>query len=345
MSLPDFRAIEIAAAVIETGSMSAAADRLHITQSAVSQAMKRAETQLAVNLVHRDKRPLMPTEAGRILVERFRELAVRAERAIEEVRATALLPERQDLRLGMVDSFASAVGPALIRDLMDGAIALRLAVFSGLAGAHADALVRRDIDAVISSDRMEELDNLVRYPLFREPFLVVAPAAWEEELSALPLEAMLARTRLIRYSARSHMGRQVERHLRRLRIEHPQMLSFDTADSLLGMVAGGVGVTITTPLCLLQGTTHLPKLAVWPLPSPGFSREIGLVIRRGELDVLGPRIAHAARDMLKRHTLPQIVESIPWLENQADRMILFPTPETESSMDDLADEPGDDAAS
>src|SRR5215470_14393300 len=126
MPLPDLHALEIAATVIEEGSMSAAAAHLGMTQSAVSQAMKRAEAQLDVTLVHRERRPLVATEAGRILVAHIRELALRAERAIEEIRATALRPERQDLRLGMVDTFASTVGPALIRDLMEGSVALRV---------------------------------------------------------------------------------------------------------------------------------------------------------------------------------------------------------------------------
>ncbi|WP_245423057.1 LysR family transcriptional regulator [Neorhizobium huautlense] len=101
MPLPDLHALEIAATVIEAGSMSAAAAQLGMTQSAVSQAMKRAEAQVEVTLMHRDRRPLVPTEAGRVLVAHISEIAIRAERAIEEVRATALRPERQDLRLGV----------------------------------------------------------------------------------------------------------------------------------------------------------------------------------------------------------------------------------------------------
>ncbi|WP_105385144.1 LysR family transcriptional regulator [Neorhizobium alkalisoli] len=321
MPLPDLHALEIAATVIEEGSMSAAAAQLGMTQSAVSQAMKRAETQVEVTLVHRDRRPLVPTEAGRVLVAHIREIAIRAERAIEEVRATALRPERQDLRLGMVDTFASAVGPVLIRDLMEGSIALRVTAFSGLAHAHTDALMRHEIDAAITSDPMEELDDLMRFPLYREPFLLVAPVAWGDTLRNRPLRDVLFEHRLIRYSARSHMGNQVERHLRRLRIEHPQVLSFDTSDSLLAMVAGGVGVAITTPLCLMQGAIHLPALSVLPLPSPGFSRELTLVTRRGEFDTLGPRIAEAAREMLENHTLPQIASQIPWLTGIAKDMI------------------------
>ncbi len=332
MPLPDLHALEIAATVIEEGSMSAAASQLGMTQSAVSQAMKRAEAQVDVTLVHRDRRPLVPTEAGRVLVAHIREIALRAERAIEEVRATALRPERQDLRLGMVDTFASAVGPVLIRDLMEGAIALRVTAFSGLTQAHTDALMRHEIDAAITSDPMEELDELMRFPLFREPFVLVAPAAWGDTLRSRPLRDVLFEHRLIRYSARSHMGNQVERHLRRLRIEHPQVLSFDTSDSLLAMVAGGVGVAITTPLCLMQGALHLPALAVLPLPSPGFSRELTLVTRRGEFDTLGPRIADAAREMLENHTLPQIVGQIPWLETiAADMVWRAPAPDADQA--------------
>lgn len=322
--LPDLHALEIAAIVIEEGSMTAAAVRLGMTQSAVSQAVKRAETQVNVELLHRERRPLVPTEAGRVLLEHVRDIALRSERAIEEVRAAARLPERQDLRLGMVDTFASAVGPALIRDLMEGAIALRVTAFSGLAAAHADALMHHHIDAVVTSDTITELDGIMRFPLFREPFVLVAPAAWGEDLKGKPLRDVLVERRLIRYSARSHMGAQIEQHLRRLRIELPQLLSFDTSDSLLAMVAGGVGVTITAPLALLQGAVHLQELVILPLPSPGFSRELTLITRRGEFDTLGPRIADAAREMLRRHTLPQVVGHIPWLEGLAAGMVWAP---------------------
>ncbi|MGP4806366.1 LysR family transcriptional regulator [Agrobacterium cavarae] len=329
MPLPDLHALEIAAVVIEEGSMSAAAALLGMTQSAVSQAMKRAETQVNVTLIHRGRRPLVATEAGRVLVAHIREISLRAERALEEVRATGLRPERQDLRLGMVDTFASAVGPVLIRYLMEGAVALRVTAFSGLTTAHSDALMRNEIDAAITSDPMDELDELMRFPLYREPFVLVAPVAWGDALRNRPLRDILFEHPLIRYSARSHMGGQVERHLRRLRIEHPHVLSFDTSDSLLAMVAGGVGVAITTPLCLIQGALHLPALTILPLPSPGFSREITLVTRRGEFDTLGPRLADAAQAMLIKHTLPVIVAQIPWLGDATKDMISRRSPEPE----------------
>ncbi|WP_338608818.1 LysR family transcriptional regulator [Pelagibacterium nitratireducens] len=324
MALPDLHSLEIAVTVIETGSMSAAAAQLGMTQSAVSQATKRAEAQIGVKLVHRDRRPLVPTDAGKVLVGHIREIALHAGHAIEEVRTTASQPERQDLRLGLVDTFASTVGPLLIRELMEGAIALRITAFSGLAREHAEALTRHEIDAAVSSDLMDELDGLMRFPLFREPFVLVCPRAWAETLRDRPLRDVLSERRLIRYSARSHMGMQVERHLRRLRIEHPRVLSFDTSDSLLAMVAGGVGISITTPLCLAQGASHLSSLTVLPLPSPGFSRELMLITRCGELEPLGSRIAETARNLLRRHTKDRTVTQIPWLKDLADDMVWTP---------------------
>lgn len=322
--LPDLRTLEIAAAVIEEGSMSAAGDRLKLTQSAVSQATKRAEQQIGATLIYREKRPLVPTDAGRVLVARMRELSHHVERTIEEIRAAAAKPERLDLRLGMIDTFASTVGPHLVRELMEGAMTLRLSAFSGLAPAHSEALARHAIDAVVTSDMMDGMDDLERFPLFREPFILVVPQKLAAKVTNKSLPELLSQHRLVRYSARSHTGMQIERHLRRLSLDHPQALSFDTSDSLLAMVASGMGIAITTPLCLLQGGLHRSGLEVLPLPRPGFSRELFLITRRGEISGLAPRIAQAARNQMRRHTLPQIAAQIPWLAERVQAMVVEP---------------------
>ena len=327
MPLPDLHALEIASVVIERGSMSASAAQLGLTQSAVSQAVKRAEAQLEVALIHRERRPLVPTEAGRLLLDHIKDITIRAERAIEDIRAAAFQPERQDLRIGMVDTFASSVGPALTRDLIEGALALRVSAFSGLAYSHAQALKDHEIDAAITSNPIENREAFATYPLFREPFLLVAQQDSEVLLKKRPLKDLLRENRLIRYNLRSHTGTLVERHLQRMRIDHPHVLSFDTSDSLLSMVAGGVGIAITTPLCLLQGAVYLPQLSIVPLPGPGFSRELTFVTRRGEFDSLGPRIAEVARDMMKLHTLPRIIKHMPFLASEAEDMILGASPE------------------
>ena len=308
----DLRSLQIVAAVAETGSMLEASQRYGITQSAVSQAVRRAEAATGVTLLDRSRRPLKATRAGRILANRFHDIHRDFGNLLDALRAAAMLPERVDLRLGLVDSYAGTVGAHLVKELATGSMALSLTAWSGLAGSHAEALVRHTIDAAITCDAMEDLDDIERFPFYREPYLLVVPRDLAAELGTLELEAILERHRLVRHSARSYVGAQVERHLNRLAIRAPRAFEFDTSDSLIAMVSIGMGVAITTPLCLLQGIAHAASVAVLPLPGPGFSRELLLVTRRGDLSSLAPRIAEIARTSISAHAMPRISTLVPW---------------------------------
>jgi DNA-binding transcriptional LysR family regulator len=308
----DLRSLQIVAAVAETGSMLEASQRYGITQSAVSQAVRRAEAATGVTLLDRSRRPLKATRAGRILANRFHDINRDFGSLLDALRAAAMLPERVDLRLGLVDSYAGTVGAHLVKELATGAMALSLTAWSGLAGSHAEALVRHTIDAAITCDAMEDLDDIERIPFYREPYLLVVPRNLAAELGELELGKILERCRLVRHSERSYVGAQVERHLNRLAIRAPRAFEFDTSDSLIAMVSIGMGVAITTPLCLLQGIAHAANVAVLPLPGPGFSRELLLVTRRGDLSSLAPRIADIARSTISAQAMPRISTLVPW---------------------------------
>jgi DNA-binding transcriptional LysR family regulator len=308
----DLRSLQIVAAVAETGSMLEASQRYGITQSAVSQAVRRAEAATGVTLLDRSRRPLKATRAGRILANRFHDINRDFGSLLDALRAAAMLPERVDLRLGLVDSYAGTVGAHLVKELATGSMALSLTAWSGLAGSHAEALVRHTIDAAITCDAMEDLDDIERIPFYREPYLLVVPRNLAAELGELELGKILERCRLVRHSERSYVGAQVERHLNRLAIRAPRAFEFDTSDSLIAMVSIGMGVAITTPLCLLQGIAHAANVAVLPLPGPGFSRELLLVTRRGDLSSLAPRIADIARSTISAQAMPRISTLVPW---------------------------------
>ncbi|KAB1070817.1 LysR family transcriptional regulator [Methylobacterium planeticum] len=323
--LLDLKTLQVVAAVAETGSVTEVARRYGLTQSAVSQAIRRAEMTVGVPLLDRSRRPLMPTSAGRVLTSRIHDLNRDFDALLSSIRTMAALPERIDLRLGMVDSFAGTIGPHLVQELVDGAMALSLSAWSGLAASHAEALMRRAIDAAITCDAMEDLDDVERYPLFREPYLLIVPRNLGAMLAELDLREVLERHRLVRHSERSYVGSQVERHLRRLGIQPPRAFEFDTSDGLIGMVATGMGVAITTPLCLLQGIAHAANVDVLPLPGPGFSRELLLVTRRGNVPSLAPRIAALAQNITRTRAMPRILTLAHWLRRDFES--LFPAGE------------------
>ncbi|GAB2474535.1 LysR family transcriptional regulator [Jatrophihabitans fulvus] len=77
----DFRQLEVVREVVGTGSVTAAAQVLHCTPSAVSQQLRAAERSAGTALVEKDGRGLRPTPAGRALAAAAGDVAVAVERA------------------------------------------------------------------------------------------------------------------------------------------------------------------------------------------------------------------------------------------------------------------------
>jgi|EndMetStandDraft_5_1072996.scaffolds.fasta_scaffold42699_2 DNA-binding transcriptional LysR family regulator len=303
----ELRDLAIFLAIVESGSMSVAARQLRLTQSAVSQAVAGMEAALGAKLFDRDIRPLGLTPSGIALKDRAAALLRDAREAVAAVRdlGSGALPH---LHLAMLDTVASAMGPHLIANLRG--MAARWSVWSGLSANHREALLAREVDVIITAeaDALAEGD-FERHDIVTEPHLLVLPARYTAQVDDL---AALARDLdFIRFSARSHTGRQIEQHLRRLRIEPPVRLEFDTSDALLAMVANGIGWTLATPLCILQGAQHLPQLRCVAMPAPVLFRRVTLVARRGELGDVPARIAAASMAVFRDICVPQIEDFAP----------------------------------
>lgn len=101
------------ALVVDTGSFTAAAQRLRLSKSAVSAQVQRLEERLGVQLLHRTTRRLSPTEAGRAYHQHCVRILAEAEAA--EQAASALHREpRGTLRISAPDTFGwMHVAPAI----------------------------------------------------------------------------------------------------------------------------------------------------------------------------------------------------------------------------------------
>ena len=91
---------EIMRAVDQQGSMTAAADALHLTQSALSHSMRKLEDQLGVKLWHREGRQLRPTQAGAHLLKTAKRMIPQFIHTEERLKQFAS-GERGSLRIGM----------------------------------------------------------------------------------------------------------------------------------------------------------------------------------------------------------------------------------------------------
>ncbi|MEO7729258.1 MAG: LysR family transcriptional regulator [Burkholderiales bacterium] len=311
--IEDLNALRVFLAVSTCGNMTAAAKGLGLTQSAVSQSIRQLEDDLGTVLLNRAERPLKLTAAGMVLQRHAVPLVEDAAALVTVVRQAGA-SKMHELRIGIIDSFAATVGPSLIRSLLSQVE--RLAFRSGLAHDQAEGLLSRNLDLIISSDAMDDVDGLDRYPILTEPFVLLLPEKLAAANAKPELKTLASGHALIRYSARSQIGAQIERHLRRLGVKAPRLLEVDATDALMAMVGAGLGWAIATPLCLLQARSQIANIRVLPFPAPGFNRQLHLFARAGEYGELPQRVAQLACDILKRDCVPELRKLVPWLRGQ-----------------------------
>ena len=152
----------------------------------------------------------------------------------------------------MPASFAVTVtGAPLIKSLQS--MADELTVLSGLTPELGQALLAREVDLLITSDAMEDAEGIERRIVLHEPFVLAIPRAAEASLESGSMAELALSMPMIRYTTHSNIGIQIERHLRRLGLEVPKRLELDSSNSVMTMVAAGLGWAITTPLCMVQG--------------------------------------------------------------------------------------------
>lgn len=304
----DLRSMEIFVETLEQGSQSAAARRLGLKQSSVSQSLANLEHAMGVALFKRHSRPLEPTSAGRLFHDRARKM-------LEEARATRRLlvsgtsGHLHQVRMALVDSLATAVGQPLIEVIKRHTSDYTLT--TGLSHMHGHALLTRHVDIIISDDRLENYDGLERHAVLGEPFLLVVPEDFPGTLDNL--RWLCRQLDFVRYTPQSLIGQAIERHLRLSRLELPARLHLDNTFALLRLVSAGAGWTITTPLCLYQAGFSGLRVKVAALPTEPLVRQLTLVARRDELGGLPARLAADSRRLLERRFLADITRELPWL--------------------------------
>lgn len=112
------RQLEFAVAVAEEGSFTAAAERCHTVQSALSHQIAKLEEQLGARLFERGARQARVTAAGKVFLDNARATLDSAARLQDEV-AQAAGTVRGRLHIGLISSLVTVPVPALLGRFRD----------------------------------------------------------------------------------------------------------------------------------------------------------------------------------------------------------------------------------
>lgn len=305
----DLRSLQVFVITADHGGMTQSAKVLRMTQSAVSQIIAGLEVSVGVKLFDRSVRPIVLTSAGRILLDRGRQILKDTKEAFRE---TQTLEHRKlaSLTIAMTDSMSAVMGSHLYEAMNEVSNYWRF--WSGLSPYHREEFLSHNIDIMITgSNVMEDVGGLNRYRVFQEPYVLIFPKGYKGpfDLSDEPRDLPF-----LRLSMRSAMGLRIERQLNRLRLKFPDVAEFDRAPAHTLAVAKGMGWGVTTPLCLLESPQLVEQVNVQPISRGAFNRHFDLLSREDNLGDIPEKIAIEARRILKVHCLPTLYPQMPWLE-------------------------------
>jgi DNA-binding transcriptional LysR family regulator len=296
--------IEVFVATAEEGAISAAARRLGVSPSAVSQQLSGLETALGAVLLDRSGRPMPVTPAGAMFRRHAQTILNAASEARAEL-AMADLSGMTTLRIGVIEDFDSDVTPRLLSLLAHDLKGCRFLLETGASHRLMDQLEARALDIAITADTGPDPapeDWREVHPIMSEPFVAVAPPG--TAIEDLPL---------IQYTARHLMGRQIAAHLARHGLKPAHRFELDSYAAILAMVAGGEGWTILTPLALHQARAFRAKVDVRPLPLPALERTLSLSARAGILHGVPGQITARLKPLIAEVVIAPALAACPWL--------------------------------
>ncbi|MDB4946128.1 MAG: Transcriptional regulator, LysR family [Labilithrix sp.] len=268
----DLNLLPVLIAVADTGSVTAAAARLYLTQSAVSAALTRLKSAIGDAIVIRHGR-------GVVLTERGARLVADARPHLDAIVQAALLPARFDplttdatVRLGLADIADEWLLPALLRLLEKQAPHMRLVCSPVQFRSVGEALATRRIDiAVTIADELPA--SVTRRPLVLSQLVCLFDPR-HVRLGARPTErAYLAQDHVI-VSYNGDLRGVIEEMFGRERRVRCSVASF----SSIGAIVDGSSLVATIPVFFAPHILQLrPHLRVSPLPFPHEGGSIDLL--------------------------------------------------------------------
>ena len=273
----DIRQLRYFIAIVEAGSFSRAAERLHVAQPALSQHVLAMEAELGILLLHRTARGVKPTEEGLRLFDEARTILARVAGLPDHVRGREARPSGE-VRFGMPGTVSEQLGVPLIEAAQDLLPEISLRITEAMSGFVLDWLREGTVDIALLFD-VTDTKGLTRYEALTEEIVLFgaaditgAPEGADITLQAalrlplvLPSPAHGLRT-LIDASALS-IGAHV----------HPRV-EIDSYRQIKHLVARGAAFAML-PMAAIDAEVRGGSLRAWQLQQPAVKRRVALAYR------------------------------------------------------------------
>jgi DNA-binding transcriptional LysR family regulator len=242
------------AAIVDSGSMLKATERVFVTQSALSLQMKRLEDLVQTSLFHREGRRLSLTQAGENLLGHAREILDANDRAVQALNGDVL---PGPVRIGVAEDFAETLLSGVLAEFSETYPDATVQVRVGGSAELLDLMQSGQLDVLLCLSSGDDPTAIRTTPM---QWLGNTDLAKQD---VIPL-AVLERRCRFRDAALAALGRAGRPY--RIVLETPSLAALRAA------VDSGLGVTVRTTHVLDNAISAKPALP--SLPRVAYVRHI-----------------------------------------------------------------------
>jgi LysR family nitrogen assimilation transcriptional regulator len=250
----NLRQLEIFIAIVEEGSLTRAAERVHIVQPALTQQIKVLEDEFGVPLLVRSSRGVRPTEAGLRLVKEAHLLAEQFAMLRAKVVGTGA-PPSGEVRVGVPSTISALLSPRLISLTASTYPGVRVHIVEPMAGVFTDWLEQGKVDFAVSYraayPRGVDFDKILTERLD----LCYAQSAGQDmpilHEGAIPFAQACALPLIVQH--RGYVTREIiETHARQLGLELKATIEIDSVGPTKTLVEQGFGFAFLPPMATIS---------------------------------------------------------------------------------------------
>lgn len=256
--MKNFRQFEIVIEIARQGSISKAADALHVSQPTISKLLQKLENELRTELFDRTTLPLMLTSAGKSYVEagqKILDIQHQLEKSLDRMKDNSA----NDIHIGISPSRAPYIIPELLRRFREKCPEGKIAVKEGNTSQLNDLLMRGELDIIISLLN-DSTKGFCCVPLFTETTLLAVPGS----LGITDANEILRTQPFISIGGGLKMAKSLRLLLNSIDRPSPQ-IECTSIESALSLVRNGIGSMIA-PSYLVKGHITDQNVKFIPLP-------------------------------------------------------------------------------
>lgn len=241
----ELRQLRYFVAVAETGNISRAAQKIFLTQPALSRQIKTLEEEIGQCLLERHAHSIRLTPAGETMLREAREVLQHAEQAIERVRASATGGR---LRIGYAPSLASGMLSPAVANFTQVHPGTRVEMFDLSTGEMLSGLEAGKLDVIVTVTQAGETRGLKWTPLVRSPWRLAVSSSHRLARRPRVTPVEVARESLLVYRQHDYpeYWEAITQWLQENGVRAKITGEYDGANSLLAAVESGLGVAIVT---------------------------------------------------------------------------------------------------